>query len=167
MKAKKGHSGFRVPEGYFRDLPGRLEQQLQAEGDSLPADDGFSVPEGYFDAFADRLEARMRRPKGRVRNLWAVSGWVAAAAAAVVLLLVLRPTGGQGSPAFEDLAGFEIEAYLDGYDEMSTYELAEALPLEDIALDAVMESGPGEEQILDYLDQNMESDDAIFWNDED
>lgn len=169
MKPQKGHSGFRLPEGYFEQLPGRVSTRLGADAKrQLPDQPGFTVPEGYFDSFADRLQQRMDKPAGKVRNLWAYSGWVAAVAAAVVLLLVLRPAAPDTPASFDDLAGADLQLYLENqYADISAFELAETLPLGDLAMDDVLESVPGEEQILEYLDQNIESDDAIYWNEND
>ncbi|WP_088342323.1 hypothetical protein [Robiginitalea sediminis] len=168
MKAKKEHSGFTLPEGYFDGFANRLEKRLQeGPGLVLPEKEGFAVPEGYFEAFPDRLSRRLSAPKGKVRSLWSYTSWVAAAAAAIALTLVFWPAQQTEAPSFEDLAGMEIEQYLEsGYDDLSAYELAESLPLEHIAVGTLLESVPGEEHILDYLDQNMEDDDAYYWNED-
>lgn len=169
MKAKKGNGGFRVPDNYFEELPDRIEQRLEAsEGSPLPEEAGFRVPEGYFEAFGERLESRLEKAPGKVRRLWPVQlGWTAAAAAAIALLFTLWPAASGESLQFEDLAGIDIQQYLEAdRDEMNAYELAEGLPLDDIAVGDVLESIPDEEQILDYLSRDSESVDELYWDDD-
>ncbi len=163
---KKGKSGFRVPEDYFDDFPARLEQRLKQPGSaSWPEESGFRVPEGYFDQLGDRISERVGREPARVRKLWSGRlGWAAAAAAAIVILLTFRPGESGNTLAFEDLAGLEIQQYLeDGQDDLDAYELAETLPLEDIAIGDMLEAIPEDDQILDYLNQDAENVDELYW----
>ncbi|MDC6355031.1 hypothetical protein [Robiginitalea biformata] len=166
--AKKGKGGFRVPDNYFEELPGRVEKRLEAsKGTPLPQEAGFRVPEGYFENLGERLESRLGNTPGKVRPLWPVQlGWVAAAAAAIALLFTLWPAKPVDSLQFEDLAGIDIQQYLEAdRDEMDAYELAEGLPLDDIAVGDVLENIPDEEHILEYLSRDNESVDELYWDD--
>lgn len=166
MKPTSEHKGFTVPEGYFDSLADRVLEQLNS--DQVPKEtenQGFKLPEDYFDTFGERLEKRMGQPKGKVRNLWGPRMALAmSAAAAIVLMLVYNPFRADKGLQFEDLGKGEIQAYLES-DEMdiSTSELAEVLPLDGIVMDDVLEAGPKEEQILDYLDENIEGLEEIYW----
>ncbi|MBC2839429.1 hypothetical protein [Robiginitalea sp. SC105] len=172
MKSNKHNGGFRVPENYFEGFADRIKDRLQASGGAgLPEETGFRVPGGYFENFQDRLTQRLagEQPgdsRGKVRRLWpARLGWTAAAAAAVILLVTFWPASTADALGFEDLAQTEIQRYLeDDGDDMGAYELAESLPLEEIALSDVLESLPEEDQILDYLNQDSETVDELYWN---
>ena len=166
MKPTSEHKGFTVPESYFDALTDRILDEVKKE--SIPKtteDQGFKLPEGYFEDFGKRLENRMDRPAGKVRNLWGPRlAFAMSAAAAIVLMLVYNPFKADRVLQFEDLQKSEIQAYLESDEmDMSTFELAEVLPLEGIGMDDVTEAGPKEEQILDYLDDNMEGLDEIYW----
>lgn len=159
MKAQKGTGGFKVPEGYFGKLSQRLtDESAGAGGPVWPEDAGFQVPDGYLESFESRMRARMDAQTGKVRRLnIAYLGWAAAVAAAITLVLVLRPSASQAPAAFEDLASTEISQYLEtGFEELNAYELAEVLPMDEIAMEDVLESLPEEEHILDYLDGEMD-----------
>lgn len=170
MKGKKGHSGFQVPDGYFDKFPARMENLIKAsEGDILPKEAGFRVPEAYFETLGERLGQRLEAPRGRTRNLWTTYlGWAAAAAAGLLLAISLWPAREEPAPGFSDLAGTEIEHYLEfRYENLSSYELAESLPLEKLAMSDLLEDAPAETQILDYLDrENPTYDDYYLDNDE-
>ena len=58
---------------------------------------------------------------------------------------------------FDDLANSELEAYFDATDfNLSSYEIAEVVSLEQIELSDILDQHLGEEQILEYLDENVE-----------
>lgn len=159
MKAQKGTGGFRIPEGYFGNLSQRLtEDSVRAEAPVWPEKAGFQLPDGYLDTFETRLRARMESQAGKVRRLrFAYMGWAAAAAAAITIVLVLKPSVMEAPAAFEDLASTEISRYLEtGFEELNAYELAEVLPMDEIAMEDVLESLPAEEHILDYLDGEVD-----------
>jgi hypothetical protein len=168
MSTPSKHHGFRVPEGYFKRFPERLSDRLgEGEQLNLPADSGFTVPENYFETFPDRLNERLQRKETPVRPLWpALRLPLAAAAAAVLLLIFLRPwaQGNTPAPRFEDLAGETLEAYLDSGDlDLTAYELTETIPLGDIGLADVLEASPGDQLILEYLENNTDTDDELYW----
>lgn len=159
MKARKGTGGFKVPEGYFGKLSQRLQDDSVKAGQPVwPEEAGFQMPEGYLESFETRLRARMEAQTGKVRRLrFAHVGWAVAAAAAITIILVLRPSAQEAPAAFEDLASNEISLYLEtGFEELNAYELAEVLPMDEIAMEDVLESLPEEEHILDYLDGEVE-----------
>ena len=166
MKPTPEHKGFNVPEGYFDALTDRVLEQVKKEHIPKASEDqGFKLPEGYFESIGQRLESRMHRPAGKVRRLWGPRMALAmSAAAAIVLMLVYYPFKGDQRLQFDDLGKSEIQAYLESDEmDMSAFELAEVLPLDGIGMDDVLEAGPKEEQILDYLDDNIEGLDEIYW----
>lgn len=217
---KKEQGGFKVPEGYFEQLHGRLQQKLQNESDMsgtsestiIPDDQGtpggeldqrhiktdahsgFRTPDGYFQSFGDRLQQRMKETGQRNEGHPAEEGkpaeagnpaeeggtriismrrntmaWTAAVAAAILLAIVLWPASKGSGLDFDDLADAEIEQYLEvGYEDISAYELAETLPMEQLDIDRVMEfdkvmdTETQEQQLLEYLDNDPEVLEEIY-----
>ena len=158
-----------MPHGYFENFEARMTGRLQAsEAGMLPKEAGFRVPDDYFETFGSRLQPKLEAPRGRTRNLWtAYLGWTAAAAAGVALALSLWPAGNPQAPAFGDLAKTEIESYLEvRYEDLSSYELAESLPLENLAMGDLLEEAPMETQVLDYLARENEAYDEYYLENE-
>ena len=57
LYALAGKHGFRIPEGYFDQLPADIQAHVAL--DAAGAHAGFAVPEGYFDALPGAIEARI------------------------------------------------------------------------------------------------------------
>ena len=158
-------SGFKTPEGYFDHLQDRiLDHTAQVRNRRKDHRHGFRVPEGYFEGLADRLQERRKNKESKVRRLRPVNlSWIAAAAAAV-LLLILVPDRGENSIEFKDLTGESIAEYLQTWEgDLSSDELADALPLNDIALEDILDASLQTQQIADYLENNTEADDELYW----
>lgn len=166
---KGKNSGFRIPEGYFEGFPDRLRKRMKDSADTeLPKDAGFKLPEGYFESLESRLREKLDEPKGKVRRLWQpYMGWAAAVAAGIALTLVLWPARQENSTNFEDLAATEIEAYLEmRFEDISAYELAETLPLDEMGMSDVLEIDPQEELILEYLNEDEDALDELYWEED-
>ncbi|MEJ2585198.1 MAG: hypothetical protein P8Z38_09190 [Robiginitalea sp.] len=166
MHQSSNNNGFRTPDRYFEHLPDRIMDRIQKdEIRDSEGKYGFQVPEGYFEAFADRLEKRLPGQKVPVRRLWPATRlvWIPAAAAVIAFLLLLIPSREESSLQFEDLTGDSIAEYLqaEAFD-LSSYELAESLPLGEIAMEDVMEKMPEQQQIMDYLETHTDTDDEFY-----
>ena len=166
MKPTSHKNGFKIPENYFEAFPDRLMEKVR-KGTARASDHkgGFKVPEGYFEAFPHRLSERIRQGETPVRNLWPKrSAWIAAAAA-VAAFMLLFPSGKNGDLQFEDLTRETLAEYLqaDAFD-LSAYELAESLPLEQIAMEDVMDQVPEDQQIIDYLESHTDADEEFYWD---
>lgn len=168
MSTSSDHNRFKIPAGYFSRLPDRIMDRILMDEPRTSAvkKDAFQVPEEYFETFADRLTERLPEKEGRVRKLWPSRlVWMSAAAAVIVFMLLLTPSGEEGGLQFEDLSGESIADYLqaEAFD-LSSNDLAESLPLGDIAMEDVMEKIPEEQKIIDYLEIHSETDDEIYWD---
>ncbi|MDC6365071.1 MULTISPECIES: hypothetical protein [Flavobacteriaceae] len=162
---KKDKENFKTPEGYFDSFHERLMDKIQQEETALgetiiPKSDGFAVPDGYFaNLTQDVLSKTIDGQKGKVIQLGAYKKlFYAVAATAAVFFLIFAPNWtAEPEIGFEDLARTEIDDYFDTAElDMSTYEIAEVVSLEDIELSDVMEVNLEAENILDYLDENVE-----------
>lgn len=167
MKEKPKHT-FKTPEGYFDNFNERLLDRIAKEDSIIPKKDGFAVPEGYFDALPEKINERLFEDDNKVvrlnqsNRLRTKKFYYAAAtiAAIVVLALTLKPNQGQEID-FNDLASNDISEYLEKTNiDLSTYEIAEVLPVDNITITDVTEIPLEEENILQYLDENIDMEDV-------
>ena len=168
MSTSSDHNRFKIPTGYFSQLPDRIMDRIHKDdtGTSVVKKDGYQVPEEYFETFPDRLAERLPKKEVRVRKLWPSRlVWMSAAAAVIVFMLLLIPSREEGGLQFEDLSGESIADYLqvEAFD-LSSNDLAESLPLGDIAMEDVMEKMPEDQKIIDYLEIHSDTDDEFYWD---
>ncbi|MCE2611824.1 hypothetical protein LVD13_02490 [Flavobacteriaceae bacterium D16] len=160
MDKKYKKEGFKVPDGYFEGLNKRLMDRLDQENLDLPGDDGFAVPEGYFDSLQDKLSSRIgasQENKVIRLNPWKKYYLVAASIAALVVIVIGFRLGQTEEFTFSDLASAELETYLEENDlGLTSYEIAEVLPIEEIEVNDILDNELNEENIIDYLDENVE-----------
>ncbi|PRX54359.1 hypothetical protein [Flagellimonas meridianipacifica] len=172
---KKDEHNFKTPEGYFDNFHERLMQKIDADEDTqkltfLPESDGFSLPKGYFEHVADNVLSTLDKKETKVVSLKSYKKYyyAAAAIAAVFLIFFGLNTQTESPIAFEDLANAEIDAYLENAElDLTSYELAELVSLEDAQLNDVMDTPLETENILEYLDENIEDIEELNLNFED
>ncbi|UOY07039.1 hypothetical protein L0P88_00465 [Muricauda sp. SCSIO 64092] len=162
---KKNHKNkFKTPEGYFDNFNERLFERLAIEETSqestlIPKSDGFAAPEGYFDSIYSSTIEKMKGKSPKVISLVGYKAvYYAAATVALIFVLALAWNRNQGPDLnFEDLASMDIETYFeDTAYGLSSYEIAEAVNLDDISIADITEKILEEESILEYLDANVE-----------
>lgn len=160
MDKKYKKEGFRVPDGYFEGLNKRLMDRIDEDVVDLPKDDGFAVPENYFDSLQDKLNSRIEADEEpRVIQLkpWKKFYFVAASVAAIAIIVIGLRLGSADEFTFSDLANTELESYFYDNDvELTSYEMAEVLPVEEIEVNDILDNELNEENIIDYLDENVE-----------
>lgn len=164
MDNEKRNSGFNTPQGYFDTFGDRLKQRLSAEDEQSPSESGFRVPDGYFESFGEKLKEKMAEDDNKVIQLKPQRDFYYAAASVVALFLMLglwffnRP---EQAP-MEDLAFAEIEAYfLQQQVEFTTEELTAFVPTEALEMEEFLGDPLKDEQILEYLDQNLDDIDDL------
>ena len=160
MKKNKTNK-FKTPEGYFESFNERLKQRLEGEvesqSDLIPKTDGFAVPEDYFEKLNGQIQSKIASAAPKVITLTSYrTFYYAAAAVAVLFVLVFAWNTDQNSIEFDDLANAEITAYFEEEDfGLSSYEIAEVLPIGALSIDDMTEIPLEEENILEYLDENV------------
>ncbi|BDW91232.1 MULTISPECIES: hypothetical protein [Flavobacteriaceae] len=173
MKKDKKNS-FNTPKGYFEDFNSRLMDKIKKEEAGhteslIPKHDGFSVPEGYFDEISSSVASELNTKETKVIPLIAnkkLYYTVAAVAAIFVLIFSLNQSSSAEPISFDDLASSDIEAYLENTDlEMTTYEIAEIIPLKDIELNNIFNEVLEDDAILDYLDENVDEIEHLYLDD--
>ncbi|MEC8831218.1 MAG: hypothetical protein VX772_02575 [Bacteroidota bacterium] len=164
MKKDKKNS-FNTPEGYFESFNDRLMDRIQKEdskegGFIIPKTDGFEVPDGYFDEVTPRVLSQINNDPKVITLQSNKHFYYGIAAAAAILIFVFSITWDSNKEpiTFDDLANAEIEAYFENTDlEMTTYEIAEVVSLEEIELNDILQNDLDDEIIMEYLDENVDN----------
>ena len=165
MDKKYKKEGFKLPEGYFEGLTDRILEGIEEDTSKLPDKEGFAVPEGYFDSLDERVRKAISPDEDSkvVRlNPWKKYYFVAASIAALVIIVIGFQLSQTQEFTFSDLANAELENYLDETDlGLTSYEIAEVLPIEELEVNDILDTALNEENILDYLDENVEDLDEL------
>jgi hypothetical protein len=164
MSEKSKNSGFRTPKGYFEHFTDDLLDKMSKETSGLPKKDGLKVPEGYFDNLDKKILKKVTEKESKVIRLKSYKKYfLAAASVAAILILVLSiQERGQSSFTFDDLARTDIENYLEENElGLSSYELAEVLLTEELEVNDILNSELDDENIIDYLEDNIDDIDEL------
>lgn len=161
---KDKENNFKTPEGYFDSFHDRLmdkikQQEGEMEDSIIPKLDGFTIPEGYFEHLPEKVLSKLDFKESKVIQLKSYKKfYYSAAAIAALFLLIFGLNWKTTAPVtFEDLASAEIDAYFENTElDLSSYELAEVVKLDELSIDDVLENQLEEDNILEYLDENVE-----------
>lgn len=148
---------FKTPEGYFDSFQYKLMDKLSKGTTVIPKDTVFKVPNNYFDTFNDRLTTRLKK-EPKVVQLYPVKKIIAivAAVAAVVIVYLGLNLNSAESVSFTGLANTDIEAYFENNElGLSSYEIAEVIPVSNNEVSDMVNSPISEENILEYLNENI------------
>ncbi|UWX53696.1 hypothetical protein NYZ99_11060 [Maribacter litopenaei] len=163
MKGKKTNKNpFTTPKGYFDSFEDNLLDKINKETSGIPKKEGFNVPESYFDRFQENIMTKIREEEStpKVIQFLPIYKFVAIAAsfAAMVVLVISIDWNPAENLNFNDLANSDIEAYFEDNElDLSSDEIAEVLPLEGYEINDFLEPQMTEENLLDYLNENVES----------
>lgn len=159
MEELNKNNPFKTPEGYFEGFTDGLLDKLGEETPNLPQEEGFAVPEDYFVGLHKSILERLERNGTKVVQLHPYKKYYIAVAsiAAIVLVFIGLNWNSQEVPTFEDLAVSDIENYFEINEfDLSAYEIAEVIPLDDLEINDILTNSFEEEHVLDYLDENIE-----------
>jgi len=155
------NKSFKVPDGYFDTLSGTIMDKIYKEENSMYPSEGFKVPDGYFENLNTQIlqklensvvETKVISLKSYKKHFYAV-----ASIAAVLLLFIIIQFNGNEALTYSDLANSEIEQYFEFNElELSSYDLAEILPINDWDLNDIMENRLDNDNIIDYLNSHIE-----------
>ncbi|RNC89753.1 MAG: hypothetical protein ED555_09855 [Allomuricauda sp.] len=159
---------FKTPEGYFENFNERLMNRMEAEKDQtagslIPKTDGFAVPDGYFDGIDQAVKNKLDAGS-KVISLRSYRNYYYAAASIAALFVLILAWNWNNNPemGFDDLANTEIDAYFESNEfGLSSYEIAEVLPVENIGIVDITDSQIEEENIFEYLNDNIEDLDEL------
>ena len=181
----KEATGFTVPQGYFEGLGESIRHQLEVPntGSGLQESEGVKAS----DTKAGQMEsAKQEEPKikeakapyieagqsdhtgpGKTPNQEAKTiplhpykkyFYAAASIAAVFLLVFVFNRNSSPELSFDDLAATEIEGYFEENSlDLSSYEIAELVPVDELEINDVLTNGFEEDILLEYLDNNTDT----------
>jgi len=158
MKELNKNNPFKTPEDYFDNLTDKVMDSINSESSKLPSTDGFSTPEGYFTALSDQLNERLKNePKVFQLSSYRKFYWAAASIAAMLLVFFGINLSTTEKSNWNDLATADIEAYIENDElNLSSFELAELLPIDEIEINDILTNQFEEENLLEYLNENIE-----------
>ena len=169
MKEFDKTNPFKTPNGYFGEFGERLSDRLKAKTPLIPKNDGFRAPEGYFDGLNKKIRQELNVETAKVIPLKAYKKYILAAASVAVIALFLWAQNRYANEkvGFEDLAGSEIDTYFEANGVgLSTYEIAEVLPVEELEINDILTTRIDEENMLDYLDENLNDFEELYLEDD-
>ncbi|MCG2461001.1 hypothetical protein K8352_09600 [Flavobacteriaceae bacterium F89] len=164
MKKTNKNSGFKVPEHYFEGVTHKILERIpptsgSSNAKAFPKDEGFKVPEGYFENLNKKILERSDKREIKVVQLhpYRKIYYTATAVAAGLLLFFGLRLSLEKPPTFSDLASQDIENYFQINElDMSSYEIAEMFPIDQLEINDVLNDQIQDAAILDYLDNNTD-----------
>lgn len=159
MKENPKQNPFKTPEGYFENFMDGLIDKLNEQEFNLPKDDGFVVSEDYFDELHKNIQEKLNSKETKVVQLKPWKQYYIAAASIAAMLLVFFGFNWNTSKeiTFDDLANVDIENYFESNDlGFTSYELAEVLPVDELEINDILENQFDEENVIDYLNDNVD-----------
>lgn len=151
------NNGFITPENYFDGLTDRLLDRIGQKESPLPKNNGFTMPEAYLDNLSATIMHKVNSDETKVIKLNPFKKYYYAVAsiAAVVILYFGITLGADKAPTFADLASTDIKNYFDDTEiSLSSYDLAEFLPLNDIEISDIVQNTLSDDLVIDYLDNH-------------
>lgn len=153
---------FNIPKDYFNSFEDKLKDRIFKEDSLIPKNDGFGIPESYFEQLQAQLTAKVEEEKStpKVIPLYPYKKFLAIAAsiAALLVLAVGINWNNDDTLSFTDLANSEIEAYFNDTEiDLSSDEIAEVLPIDGYEINDFVKPEMTEENLLDYLNENVEN----------
>jgi len=156
---KKKLNGFKTPEDYFNSFTDNLMIKLSEELTIEKKVDGFTIPKAYFDSLYQNIHNKIHTPESKVIKLNALKKYYyVAAVAAVVLIFIGISLTNKTEITFDDIAISDIENYFDDNElDMSTYELAQMLPIDELEIKDIIDTQLNDENIIDYIDNSIDN----------
>jgi len=150
---------FKTPESYFENFSDGLLDKLSEEKLDLPKEDGFTIPENYFDALHENIQKKLNTEETKVVQLHPYRKYyaVAASIAAIVIVFLGFNWSTPEEVTFDDLASADIESYFESNElGLTTYEIAEVLPVDELEINDILENQFEEENVIEYLNENID-----------
>ena len=160
MKASDKNNPFKTPDSYFEKFSDALNTRIKEDELKLSKEHGFTLPEGYLESLNSNIQKKIESKETKVIQLNPYKKYylvVASTAALVLLVFGINWNRGQETPSWDDIANTDIESYFDTNDVgLTSYEIAEVMPVEDLEITDFLNSELSEEQIVDYLNEHTD-----------
>ncbi|QWX85522.1 hypothetical protein H0I23_07750 [Cellulophaga sp. HaHaR_3_176] len=164
---KKAGNSFKVPEGYFDSFTDKLINNLQEEATNIPKNEGFKIPEGYFDTLNKEIKQKLKVKEPKVIALKSYKKYYYAAASIVAIITVVIGLNINKTPelSFDDLADIDIENYFENNESsLSSYDIAEFIPVNELEVYDVIDNYLNDDNVMDYLENNIDDFDELNIN---
>jgi len=168
MKEFDKNNPFMTPEGYFEEFDRKLLNKLSQGKPAIPESDGFRIPQGYLDNLNQNIRQKFDASEVKAIPITSYKKYYYAAASIAAIALVVLGLNWNSSEDidFEDLAHTEIETYFEDNElGLSTYEIAEMLPVDELEISDILSTQLNEENMLDYLNDNLDNFEELNFED--
>lgn len=161
MKKNTNKNPFKTPKSYFESFEDKLMEKLSVEESVIPKKEGFVAPEGYFDTLQSKLNEKLAQKEEETKviklNPYRKYYVAAASIAAILIMAIGFNWNKEQEVTFADLANSDIEAYFDNTEfELTTYEIAEVLPVDNLQISDMLEFRLDEDNVIDYLNDTID-----------
>ncbi len=160
MKKIPKRTGFKTPPGYFEGLAERIQDRMQEENASkFSKEEGFTVPETYFEDLEKKILKKSGVQETPVIRLKSYKNYMyaAAAVAAIFVLVVGLKWNQPRALSFDDLGEGDITSYFESQElQLSSYEIAEVIPVTNLDINEFIETGMDDQHIMDYLEETID-----------
>lgn len=165
-------SGFKVPDNYFENFEEKMMRSIgekpALENIPFQTNSGFKVPEFYFEDLENKIisKAEGEKKNGKLISLFTNTKLYYVAAIAAVFAGVISSVF--FNPVNENFTidGLElsaIEQYIDeGYIDFNYNEISAFMAEEDYSFDDFNTSGLSDEQVFEYLSENIEDPNILY-----
>lgn len=159
MKIPKKHNPFTTPDGYFKELSQDLKTRLSEDTLGTSKNAGFKIPKNYFNTLHSRIIHKLDTPEPKVIQLTSKRFYYAAAAsiaAAFLIFFGIQWTSPEPT-TWDSIVNTDIETYFDTNGlGLSSYEIAEVLPIDDLKVTDFLETELNEDDIIEYISENTD-----------
>lgn len=162
MNKTEKYNPFKTPEDYFEGFTDKVMGRLIEEKILMPKTDnqtnGFKVPEGYFESLNEKILTKVNNEIKVVKlHPYRTYYMVAASIAAMLILVLGIDRGTTREISFDGLASSDIEKYFETNDlDLTTLEIAEVFPIDGMTIGDILNNQLNEENVIDYLNNNIE-----------
>ena len=166
MKSNNKHnkSGFKTPQNYFEGFDDRLFDSLNLEAKSiLPKQTGFNTPKPYFNEIDHQILTQIDTKTRKVIPLFSAKKLIKyASSIAAILLLGYALINTKSETTIHDIEYASLEQYLTSNDlNYDTNDYADFYEISNIELDDISEYNIENEQLLDYISEEMDSENYL------
>lgn len=165
----KKNSGFKTPKDYFESFENRLFEKINDGTVDFPKEEGYKVPEGYFTSFEDRLfdtiakEEEKTVPVISINRKRKITSYLVYAAATILLFIAIFGINSGGTDPFSTVTDAEVNEFIDNdLLAMNEYEMLSIFAEDDIEVSEVADLQFDTNDVIDYLENNMDSYDDIL-----
>lgn len=165
-------SGFKVPDNYFEDFE---ENMMRSIGDKpamenivFKANSGFKVPDLYFENLEKEILQKVEGEKkgGKVIAFFQTTKFYYAAAVAAVFIGIVSTVFFNPTTEEFSIDGLELSAidqYIEeGNVDFNFNEISAFMVEEDYPFDDFNTSGLSDEQVFEYLSENIEDPNILY-----